>query len=433
MKVRDEAADLREDLWDFVLAAAPLARSLTGNGVRRTLRLFPEELGLEIHEIPTGTEVLDWTVPREWNLERAWIRDPHGTTVVDTRDHLLHVVGYSTPIQTSISLGELQNHLHSLPDQPDLIPYRTSYYKETWGFCLPHRQREALMEGDYEVLIDSTLEPGALSYGEIFLPGAEDTEFLISTHVCHPAMANDNLSGIAVSLGLARILAAREDRRFGYRFVFVPGTLGSISWLARNRKTVGRIGHGLVAANLGDPGAFHYKRSRRGNATIDRAVERVLADRGLADHITDFVPFGYDERQYCSPGFDLPVGLLSRTPWGQYPQYHTSADDLDFISSQRLAESVSLYLDVIDVVEANRCYRNLAPHGEPQLGRRGLYRSLGGDDRGRERELALLWLLNLSDGDHDLLAIAERSNQAWDLLSEARDNLLAADLLEPLD
>jgi aminopeptidase-like protein len=410
----------------------PIGRSITGDGVRRTLEIAGELVPLTVHEVPSGTPVLDWTVPPEWNLRQAWIKGPGGETVVDAADHTLHVLGYSVPVAARMSLEALRPHLYTLPDRPDLVPYRTSYYEERWGFCLAHRVAEALPEGEYEVRIDATLAPGSLTYGELVLPGREDREVLVSCHLCHPSLANDNLSGLAVTLFLARELAALApaERRYGYRFVWIPGTIGAITWLATHRDTVDRIAHGLVAANLGDPGRFHYKRSRRGNAEIDRAVERVLADSGEPHEVEDFVPYGYDERQYGSPGFDLPVGSLTRTPWGRYPEYHTSADDLDLIRPPALAGSLARYLEVFAVLEGNRTYRNLQPYGEPQLGRRGLYSTLGGGEDGKRRQLALLWVLNLSDGGRTLLDVAGRAGLPFAEVREAADALLAAGLLE---
>ncbi|HET9209532.1 MAG TPA: DUF4910 domain-containing protein [Thermoanaerobaculia bacterium] len=412
---------------DFIAAAYPICRSITGDGVRRTLRMIQERIPLEIREVPTGTRVFDWTVPKEWNIRDAWIKDPSGNRVVDFQDCNLHVLSYSVPVHEKLSLAELKKYLFTLPDKPDLIPYRTSYYKEAWGFCLTHRTLEALPEGEYEVLIDSTLQDGSLTYGECLLPGDSEREVLLSTHVCHPSLCNDNLSGIAVMTELARALQSRPRRRYSYRFLFIPGTIGSITWLALNEV---KIDHGLVAANLGDPGKFHYKKSRRGNAEIDRAVLSVLRSSGEPFGVEEFVPFGYDERQYCSPGFNLAVGSLTRTPYGRYPEYHTSADNLDLISPEALEGSLRTYLAVIDVLEGNRRYRNLNPKCEPQLGRRGLYRTIGGDESGRARELALLWVLNLSDGEHDLLDIAERSEMSFAAIREAADALLEVGLLE---
>jgi len=427
-----KAADLARGREMHALAARlfALPRSLTGDGVRATLAALGELVPLTVVEVPTGTPVLDWTVPKEWNLRRAVLRGPGGEIVADTARRNLEVVGYSVPVRGRFPLAELRPRLHSLPDKPDLVPYRTSYWQESWGFCLPHRVLATLPDGEYEVEIDTTLADGHLTYGELLLPGVSPAEILVSCHVCHPALANDNLSGLAVSAFLARELAGRE-RRWSWRFLWAPGTIGAITWLARNEAATARIRAGLVAANLGDPGAFHYKRSRRGDTEIDRAVEIALRDLGVPHALEEFVPFGYDERQYCSPGFDLPVGLLSRTPWGRFPEYHTSADDLDFIRPEALAGSLAAYRAVAEVLEGNRRFRNLSPKGEPQLGRRGLYRALGGDDRGRERELAMLWVLNQSDGGPDLLAIARRSGLPFERLREAAAALAAAGLIAP--
>lgn len=407
----------------------PIPRSITGDGVRRTLDLLSEWVPLARVEVPSGTPVLDWTVPREWRLRAAYLVAPDGRRFADVAVHNLHLLNYSAPFRGRLSLAELKPHLFSLPDRPELIPYRTSYYRETWGFCLPHRELEALPEGEYEVVVDTELFDGALSYGELALAGDSEREMLLATHTCHPSLANDNLSGLVVMAALARELAARPRRRLSYRFLFAPGTIGAITWLARNEAKTPKIAHGLVAAGLGDGGGFHYKRSRRGDAPIDRAVPFALAGIGEPVEIEDFVPFGYDERQYNSPGFALPVGSLTRTPWGRYPEYHTSADDLDFIRPEPLERSLAAYRAVVDLLDGNATYRNRSPKGEPMLGRRGLYRPIGGDDGGRERELALLWVLNLSDGVHDLLSIAERARLPFSRIREAADRLLEADLL----
>ena len=421
-----------EDIHTFVREAYPICRSITGDGVRQTLELLHQIAPVETREVATGTEVFDWTVPREWNLRGAWIVGPDGRRIVDAAEHSLHVLNYSVPVQKTLPLAELQEHLHSLPERPGAIPYRTSYYQDRWGFCLPHRLRKALPDGEYEVVIDATLEPGHLSYGELVLPGRSEEIVFMSAHICHPSLANDNLSALGVVAHLARILGRLDpsERRYTYRFVFAPGTIGAITWLAQNEAAAQRIVHGLVAANLGDGGRFHYKKSRRGDAVVDRAVERVFIDAGEPYEIEDFVPFGYDERQYCSPGFDLPVGSLTRTPWGRYPEYHTSDDNLDLVRPEHLGRSLERYLRVVEIFEQDRRYRNLNPHCEPQLGRRGLYRTLGGSDAGRERELAILWVLNQSDGEHSLLDIAERSGTPFVRLREAADALLEAELLE---
>jgi aminopeptidase-like protein len=425
------------------LAAAlyRVPRSLTGDGVRETLRRVGAALGdagerLAVHEIPTGTPLLDWTAPREWNLAEAWLRGPDGALLAHTRDHGLAVLGYSVPTSRRISLEELRPHLHSLPEHPDWIPYRTSYWHEDWGFCLPHRLVESLAPGEYEVHIDARLEDGALTYGEWFAPGTSGDEILLSTHVCHPQLANDNLSGIVVASALARSLDRRSGttpRRLGVRILFVPGTIGAIAWLAGNETRVGRIRHGLVLANLGDRGGFHLKATRHGGAAVERAVAIAARDLGETLAHEPFSPFGYDERQYASPGFDLPVASLSRSPWGRYAEYHTSADDLDFIDADALAGSLRLVENTVEVLEQNLTYRNLSPKGEPQLGRRGLYETLGGTtaSAAKERQLALLWILNQSDGGADLLAIAERSGLPFERLRAATEDLLTAGLLAP--
>jgi aminopeptidase-like protein len=417
-------------MHELVRELYPICRSITGDGMRRTLRRIGEEIPIELVEVPSGTRVFDWTVPREWNIADAYIENSRGERVVDFQRNSLHVVSYSVPVRATMSLSELRPHLHSLPDHPDWIPYRTSYYAEGWGFCLPHALLETLPEDRYEVRIDSTLEPGSLTYGECVLAGASSDEVLISCHSCHPSLANDNLSGIALAVALARSLMTRAERRLTYRFLFIPGTIGSIAWLARNRAAVGRIRHGLVLSCVGDAGPSTYKRSRRGDALVDRAVEHVLRLSGAPYQVDDFVPYGYDERQYCSPGFDLPVGCFMRTPNGRFPEYHTSADDLDLVRPDALADSLDKCLAVIEILEHDRRYRNLMPHCEPQLGRRGLYRPTGGHEL-PGYEMALLWVLNLSDGRHSLLDIADRARLPFEVVARASHDLAAHELLAP--
>ena len=405
----------------------PVCRSITGEGVRATLRRLQREIPLEIHEVPSGTRVLDWTVPKEWNIRDAYVKNAAGERVIDFRRSNLHVVSYSVPVRRRMSLAELRPHLHTLPDHPDWIPYRTSYFAEQWGFCLAQRQLDALPEGEYEVCIDSTLADGHLTYGECVLPGVRSTEVLVSCHVCHPSLANDNLSGVAVATFLAREMAARSHRHT-YRFLFIPGTIGAITWLALNESAAGRVAHGLVLTCLGDPGRPTYKRSRRGDTPVDRAAQHVLSAASGEAAIRDFVPYGYDERQYCSPGFDLPVGCLMRTPHGEYAEYHTSADDLDLVRPESLADSYETCLRIFEVLEGDGRYLNLSPKGEPQLGRRGLYGATGGGTL-PGHEFALLWVLNYSDGHHSLLDIAERSGMPFAVVREAADTLVAHDLL----
>jgi len=427
-----DAAPERGELHALVARLYPICRSITGDGVRRTLRIISELAPLEIHEVPTGTKVLDWTVPKEWNIRDAYIKDATGRRVVDFAACNLHVVGYSVPVRRRMTLAELRPHLHTLPDRPDLVPYRTSYYHETWGFCLSANTLAAMPEGEYEVCIDATLADGHLTYGEHVVPGETDDEVLISCHVCHPSLANDNLAAIAVAAHLARRLGAGPRPRYTYRFLFAPGTIGAITWLARNRDRIERVRHGLVLACAGDRGPLTYKRSRRGDAPIDKAAAYVLRSSGRPHTIEDFTPYGYDERQYCSPGFDLGVGSLTRTPYGRYPQYHTSGDDLDFVTEEAMRDTLETAWEILRVLDRDRRYRNLSPYGEPQLGRRGLYDSLGGRSDTKQGQLALLWVLNLSDGDHGLLDIAERSGLPFDVVADAARALCDATLLEPV-
>ena len=423
-------------LHGHVAALFPHFRSITGAGLRRTLRYVADHIPLQVREVPSGTRVLDWEVPPEWTVRGASLRRTTGETVVDLADSNLHLLHYSRPVDRVVPLDELQRHLHSLPERPDLIPYRTAYYADTWGFCLPHRVRQSLTDPEYRVRVDSTVAPGGLSYGECFLPGDEDGEVLVSVHCCHPSLANDNLSGLAVAVELARALAARPRRRLGYRFVFAPGTIGAITWLHFNRDAPRRVRHGLVLSCVGDAGPPTYKRSRRGDAPIDRYVAHVLRAAGYGeDRLLPFVPYGYDERQYCSPGFDLPVGCLMRSPNGTFPEYHTSADDLSFVRPEALADSLALLGRVVDVIERNVIWRSTEPYGEPQLGRRGLYRPVGGTSgegagAAGYDQMALLWVLNLADGRHSLLDMAERSGKRFEEMAAAADALAGAGLLE---
>ncbi|MBA3433973.1 MAG: DUF4910 domain-containing protein [Actinobacteria bacterium] len=403
----------------------PLCRSITGDGVRRTLEVVSDRVPLEIHEIPSGTNVLDWTVPDEWNIRDAYVADSSGTRVVDFRASNLHVVSYSEPIHRRVPLDELRPHLHTLPESPGWIPYRTSYYERNWGFCLSQEQFDALRDPAYDVRIDSTLEPGSLTYGEHLLPGSRSEEILLVTHVCHPSLANDNLSGIALLTELAVELAARP-RRLSYRFLFIPATIGSITWLALNEDRLAHVVGGIVLACVGDSAPLTYKRSRGGEALIDRAGAHVVGRRD--GRVLDFVPWGWDERQFNSPGFALPVGCLMRSTEGGYAEYHSSADDLSLVGPEQLEDSLAAALEILDVVELCTTYVNLFPKGEPQLGRRGLYRAVGGPDPG-EQQLATLWVLNQSDGSASLLDIAERSGLSVASLAHAAQRLLEAGLV----
>jgi len=418
-----------QEMYRLISELYPICRSITGNGFRETLSIIKTHIPLKVHEVPTGTQVFDWTVPKEWNIRDAYIKNGQGERVVDFRASNLHVVSYSTPVHATLSRAELKGHLFTLPDHPDWTPYRTSYYQENWGFCLSHKLFLELQEDMYEVYIDSSLEEGHLTYGEYYLRGESTDEVLISCHTCHPSLCNDNLSGVALATFLAQHLGA-VSRRYSYRFLFIPGTIGSITWLSLNEAQASKIKHGLVVVCVGDSGKSTYKRSRRGNAEIDRVVEYVLKHSGNDYEIGDFFPYGYDERQYCSPGFNLPVGCLMRTPHGRYPEYHTSADNLDFVQPDYLGDSFSKYLAVLNVLENNKRYLNKNPKCEPQLGKRGLYGAIGGRSDAKTSQLAMLWVLNLSDGQHTLLDIADRSGLEFDLIRNVADILVKHALLQ---
>lgn len=423
-----DSQDIGRSMHALAAELFPICRSITGDGLRRTLRIIGQQIPLELHEVPTGTRVFDWTVPKEWNIRDAWIKDASGQKIVSFADSNLHIVNYSTPIRRRMTLAELRPHLFSLPTHPDWIPYRYSHWEESWGFCLRHGQLESLPDGEYEVCIDSTLADGHLTYGECFLPGETDDEVLISSHSCHPSLANDNLSGIALAVHLARAMQTRP-RRYSYRFLFMPGTIGAITWLSLNESRATRIRHGLVFTCVGDAGKITYKKSRRGDAEIDRALAQVLRDSGQPHDLVDFSPYGYDERQYCSPGFNLAVGCLMRTPHGQFPEYHTSADNLEFIRIESLADSYAKALAAMELLERNRIYVNLNPKCEPQLGRHGVFTAIRAHAEPGAFQMAVLWVLNLSDGANDLLAIAQRSGLRFTLIADAAGVLVQRGLI----
>lgn len=417
------------EMYQLVSELYPICRSITGNGFRETMRILQGHIPLELYEVPSGTQVFDWTVPREWNIRDAYVKNSKGEKIIDFKRSNLHILNYSVPIRAKMSLEELKPHLFSIPEQAAWIPYRTSYYKENWGFCLSHMQLQSLQPGEYEVVIDSSLEAGHLTYGEYRLQGESDDEVLISCHSCHPSLCNDNLSGIAVATFLAKCLGT-ISRRYSYRFLFIPGTIGSIAWLSVNEASVSRIKHGLVVTCVGDPGPLTYKKSRHGDSEIDRIVQHVLEHSGQPYVIKEFSPYGYDERQYCSPGFNLAVGSLTRTSHAQFPQYHTSADNLDLVRPEYLADSLAKYLAVMQVLERNKKYLNKNPKCEPQLGKRGLYEALGGRINLPKNELAMLWVLNMSDGRHSLLDIAQKSELEFSVIADTADELSIHDLLK---
>lgn len=416
-------------LYALAVALFPICRSITGPGVRDTLKILSQLIDIQSLEYPTGTDVFDWTIPKEWSARDAFVKNSDGARVIDFAKHSLHLLNYSAPFEGRLSLDELRPHLHTLPDQPDLIPYRTSYYRENWGFCLSQNQLDALGSGPFDVLVDTSLEEGSLTVGEIMIPGQSEKEILISAHLCHPSLANDNLSGLVIATALA-MRAKHKPFQHSLRVVLLPGTIGSIAWLATHQDVVGRIAHGLVLTGLGDRGSLTYKRSRTGNAAIDQAAEQLLPHLDPQSTVIDFSPWGYDERQYCSPGFNLPVGRLSRTPHGEYPEYHTSGDNLDFISAESLGGSLNAIEEILRAVESDAVYRSTSPFGEPRLGKRGLYRQTAGQGGAVPDEIALLWVLNQADGEHSLLDTAKRSGLSFTKIRSAADALFDAGLLE---
>jgi aminopeptidase-like protein len=421
--------DVGQDMFRLIAELYPLCRSITGDGVRESLKIINCHIPLDIREVPSGTQVFDWTVPKEWNVRDAYVKNAKGEKVIDFRESNLHVVSYSVPVKKRMSLQELRKHLFTLPDHPEWIPYRTTYYKESWGFCLSHERFLDLKDEEYEVCIDASLGQGHLTFGEYYLPGQSTAEVLLTSHICHPSLCNDNLSGVVLATFLAKTLKPLS-LRYSYRFLFIPGTIGSITWLFLNEARASRIKHGLVITGVGDAGKSTYKKSRQSDAEIDQAVVHVLKHSGRGYEVVEFSPYGYDERQFCSPGFNLPVGCFMRTPHGRYPEYHTSADNLDFVQPASLADSLSKCLSVLHILENNKKYLNTKPKCEPQLGKRGLYRAIGGEKDQEINDYAMLWVLNFSDGYHTLLDVADRSGLEFGLMKNAADALLEHSLLQ---
>lgn len=424
--------DELEDMGALLKKLFPICRSITGNGVRETLKIISNYLPLEIKEIPSGTKVYDWTVPKEWNITDAYIKNSNGEKIVDFKKCNLHVLNYSTPVKRKMKLDELKSHLFTLPDQPEIIPYRTSYYKEDWGFCISHKQFLSLKDGEYEVVIDSTLSDGHLTYGEYFIKGEIEDEVLLSTYLCHPSLYNDNLSGVILLTFLAKTMAGKKPKH-SYRFIFIPETIGAIVWLNQNEDRVGKIKYGLVATCVGDKGKLTYKKTKYGDCKIDEIVEKVLVDSGRPYLILDFFPTGSDERQFCSPGFNMPVGSLMRTPYTRFPEYHNSADNLSFASVESLQDTLERYLEIIYVIENNAVCINLNPKCEPQLGKHGLYGSIGGKNWSSDILNSIMWVLSFSDGKNSLLDISIRSKLNFKKIKEAANALEDKKLLKKLD
>ena len=444
-------SDFGKEILELIKALYPICRSITGNGVRETLKILKQELPLEIHEIPTNTICFDWKIPREWNIKNAYILDPNGKKILDFQNSNIHVVSYSTPIHKKMPLNELKQHLHYLPDQPDSIPYRTSYYNDYWGFCITYNQFNELVDnGEYEVFIDSSLKDGSLTYGEYFKPGKIKDEVLFSCYVCHPSLCNDNLSGVCLLTILGKILD-KIPTKFSYRFLFIPETIGAIAWLSQNENKIHNIKHGLVATCLGDNGISTYKKTRDGNNLIDKIVEQVLKNSDEPYKILDFWPLGSDERQFCSPGFNLPMGSLMRTVYDTFDEYHTSKDNLDFMNVNALTNSLSKYFEVIYQLEKYNVDSHDAPitktlkisqsHDpvfisqnmkcEPHLGKRNLYHKIGAltNQNIFETKRAIQWIMNCSDGYTSLSDIAKKSGLDSTLLMDAANLLKNVNLL----
>ena len=452
-----EIPKIGNNMHELMVELFPICRSITGNGVRQSLQILQNHISLNISEIPSGTEVFDWTIPREWNINDAYIKNSKGEKIVDFKKSNLHVLNYSIPICTKLSLQELLPHLHSLPNQPNVIPYRTSYYKENWGFCITHNQLINLQDDEYEVVIDSTLENGSLTYAEFFIQGESDDEVLFSCYTCHPSMCNDNLSGVVLFTFLAKHLK-NLSLKYSYRFLFIPETIGAITWLSQNASNLKKIKQGLVAYCVGDPGNSSYKKSRQGNAEIDQIVMEVLKNTGDKHKVVDFFPTGSDERQFCSPGFNLPVGALVRTFAPEFSEYHTSADNTEFVKAEYLGDTLSKYIKVIVKLEENfgkfklndeeklsknihgendRIFLNLNPKCEPQLGKRKLYHDIGSQipSQGGGKiinQFALLWVLNYSDGLHYLSDIVKLSGYDLIDIENAANELVKSHLLKEL-
>lgn len=444
-----EAGELLERLF-------PLCRSLTGDGVRRTLRDLQSIADFELGEIPSGTRCYDWQVPDEWSIRDAYVAAPGGERLIDFQHSNLHVVGYSTPVDAEMTFDELDPHLHTLPSLPEAIPYRTSYYRREWGFCLSHAAYERLdRRGRFRVVIDSTLAPGGLTYGQAVLPGRSGREFLISTYCCHPSLANDNLSGVVLWALLLRQLRSCPTWH-GYRFVIVPETIGAIAYLHKYEAAMRRVEAGMVVTTVAGPGRPGYKQSFLADHLIDRAVRRAFAEAGVEPLVYPFDINGSDERQFSAPYFRIPMTTITKDKYYEYPAYHTSLDDLSFVRPEYLVESLRLYLRTIESLEADRTFRSTQPQCEPMLGKRGLYPQTGGairqtaadretaprerqyavDARGAARggELdAMRWLMFWGDGRTSLLEIAERTGLSVGVLVEAAETLRKHGLLEASD
>ncbi len=444
-------------MYDLVKELFPICRSITGDGVRETLEIIKKHIPIETHEISSGTKVFDWTIPKEWNIKDAYVKNSKGEKIIDFKKSNLHILNYSIPIKKKVSLSELKDHIFTLSDHPKWIPYRTSYYEENWGFCISHNQFKKLIEDEYEVVISSTLKEGHLTYGELFLKGESDKEILFSCYVCHPSMCNDNLSGVSLLTFLAKYIS-KKKLKYSYRFLFIPETIGAITWLALNEKKVKKIQGGLVATCLGDKGHFTYKKTRNGNTIIDKIIERILKESEENYEVIDFFPSGSDERQFSSPGFNLSIGSLTRTLYGKFPEYHTSADNLDFVQPKYFQNTFEMYIKIFTELENNfeknqtkingesdvysdkknknrkneLIFQNIYPKCEPNLGKRGLYDMIGAKKNELKSKMSIFWVLNLSDGKNSLSDISERSKIKFSDIELAAEHLVKAGLIKSI-
>lgn len=416
-------------MYELLKKIFPICRSITGKGVRETLNILKEECQLlNIYEIPSGTPVFDWTIPDEWNINDAWIKNSKGEKIIDFKENNLHVVGYSTPIHKKVNLEELLKIVYTLPEQPDAIPYITSYYKERYGFCMSENQKKAIVDDEYEIFIDSELKPGSLTYGEIIIPGQCTKEIFLSTYICHPSMANNECSGPVVAINLAKWLMNRQNK-YTYRIVFAPETIGSITYLSKNLKVLKEnVIAGYILTCVGDNRCYSYLASRYGNTLADRAALSILKN-----YAPDYVHYSYldrgsDERQYCSPGVDLPVCSVMRTKYGVYPEYHTSLDNLDLVNEEGLRGTFELYKKIITAIENNAKYKINTPC-EPQLGKRGLYPTLSTKQSGKQVR-NLMNVITYLDGTNDIFDISEITKVSVDEVIEHIQKLKSAGLLE---
>jgi len=418
-------------MYDLVKDLFPICRSITGNGVRETLKIIQQHIPININEVPTGTKVFDWTVPKEWNIKDAYIMDENSNKIIDFKKNNLHVVGYSVPVNKTVSLPELQEHLYSLPEQPEAIPYVTSYYKEMWGFCITHKKREILKEGKYKVFIDSELKNGALTYGELIIPGKSEKEVFLSTYICHPSMANNELSGPAVTTFLVKWIMSKP-RRYTYRIIFIPETIGSITYLNKNLDVMKQnIIVGFNVSCVGDNRVYSYLPTRNGNTYADKIALNILSFKHPKFVKYSFLDKGSDERQYNAPGVDLPVCCIMRSKYGTYPEYHTSLDNLEFVNPEGLSGSYEVFKECLNLIEENRKYK-IKCLGEPQLGKRGLYPTISTKLSTKEVK-GIINFISYSDGKNDLIDISNKINvPVWELYLII-EKLLKADLLEVIN